>query len=304
MILYIDDYKPSRDFKIEFRCPITKKHLSPEKALSFTPKTQILIEFSRSRFNLVLTNFSIFTEEDLGNWLKVKFRIFQPHKNNIYEQIDPKVEDSVTPCFFFDESYVGRIPTPKTIKRKQNKHNFEQNSHNLDNKFEDDCLFEKASKKVKRVHLSNSIPDICPICFSGKSNKTSMLMTCEHDYCYHCLREWLVGSDKCPECKQVSQSYVIKIAGQVIMEKKIKSKAGNVENSDIEQRTGNRGNIDENCCKCGDGKLDFLMLVCDECNQTCCHIYCLNPPLEHIPEEDWYCDDCLKKLKINPKKRR
>lgn len=41
------------------------------------------------------------------------------------------------------------------------------------------------------------------------------------------------------------------------------------------------------CCVCG-GKQDaHMQLLCDECNMAF-HIYCLNPPLSTIPDdEDW-----------------
>ncbi|XP_040013242.1 E3 ubiquitin-protein ligase UHRF2-like isoform X2 [Xiphias gladius] len=46
------------------------------------------------------------------------------------------------------------------------------------------------------------------------------------------------------------------------------------------------------CCVCG-GKQDaHMQLLCDECNMAF-HIYCLNPPLANIPDdEDWYCPTC------------
>ncbi|KAI4816578.1 hypothetical protein KUCAC02_008901 [Chaenocephalus aceratus] len=46
------------------------------------------------------------------------------------------------------------------------------------------------------------------------------------------------------------------------------------------------------CCVCG-GKQDaHMQLLCDECNMAF-HIYCLNPPLGTIPDdEDWYCPTC------------
>ncbi|KAM9587723.1 E3 ubiquitin-protein ligase UHRF2 isoform 1-T1 [Morphnus guianensis] len=46
------------------------------------------------------------------------------------------------------------------------------------------------------------------------------------------------------------------------------------------------------CYLCG-GKQDaHMQLLCDECNMAY-HIYCLNPPLSKIPEdEDWYCPSC------------
>ncbi|CAL1569345.1 unnamed protein product [Knipowitschia caucasica] len=46
------------------------------------------------------------------------------------------------------------------------------------------------------------------------------------------------------------------------------------------------------CCVCG-GKQDaHMQLLCDECNMAF-HVYCLNPPLSTIPDdEDWYCPTC------------
>uniref|UniRef100_A0A8B9K838 E3 ubiquitin-protein ligase UHRF n=1 Tax=Astyanax mexicanus TaxID=7994 RepID=A0A8B9K838_ASTMX len=68
------------------------------------------------------------------------------------------------------------------------------------------------------------------------------------------------------------------------------------------------------CCVCG-GKQDaHMQLLCDECNMAF-HLYCLNPPLSTIPDdEDWYCPTCKndtsevvkagEKLKTSKKKAR
>ena len=50
---------------------------------------------------------------------------------------------------------------------------------------------------------------------------------------------------------------------------------------------------------------DLMCVVCerpdDEANMLVCdckkgyHIYCLSPPLEKVPEEDWKCPTCAKK---------
>ncbi|CAL1538353.1 unnamed protein product [Lymnaea stagnalis] len=66
------------------------------------------------------------------------------------------------------------------------------------------------------------------------------------------------------------------------------------------------------CLKCGDKKDPEKTILCDECNQAY-HLYCLDPPLEKVPEEDeWYCPECKndetaivrmgEKLKVNKKK--
>ncbi|XP_057696467.1 E3 ubiquitin-protein ligase UHRF1 [Corythoichthys intestinalis] len=47
-----------------------------------------------------------------------------------------------------------------------------------------------------------------------------------------------------------------------------------------------------NCNVCGIKQDPDKQLLCDECDQAY-HIYCLNPPLTSIPEdEDWYCPNC------------
>ncbi|XP_018419560.1 PREDICTED: E3 ubiquitin-protein ligase UHRF2 [Nanorana parkeri] len=46
------------------------------------------------------------------------------------------------------------------------------------------------------------------------------------------------------------------------------------------------------CYVCGGKHEAHMQLLCDECNMAY-HIYCLNPPLSKIPEdEDWYCPSC------------
>ncbi|XP_059177141.1 E3 ubiquitin-protein ligase UHRF1-like isoform X2 [Physella acuta] len=66
------------------------------------------------------------------------------------------------------------------------------------------------------------------------------------------------------------------------------------------------------CVMCGDKKDPEKTILCDECNKAY-HLYCLNPPLATVPEEDeWYCPNCKnddtaivrigEKLKANKKK--
>ncbi|PRP77672.1 hypothetical protein PROFUN_00533 [Planoprotostelium fungivorum] len=45
------------------------------------------------------------------------------------------------------------------------------------------------------------------------------------------------------------------------------------------------------CTKCESAEDDSQMLLCDRCNRGY-HLYCLDPPLSAIPEEDWFCPKC------------
>ena len=47
---------------------------------------------------------------------------------------------------------------------------------------------------------------------------------------------------------------------------------------------------------------DEYMLLCDGCDHGY-HTYCLRPPLQCVPEGDWYCHDCSPVTPVKPRKR-
>jgi hypothetical protein len=49
----------------------------------------------------------------------------------------------------------------------------------------------------------------------------------------------------------------------------------------------------DGCCVCWDDTDDERQLLCDMCNAPY-HTYCLNPPLDDVPEEDLVCPGCAK----------
>ena len=50
--------------------------------------------------------------------------------------------------------------------------------------------------------------------------------------------------------------------------------------------------VDECCYECANNDNQSVLLICDSCGFYCCHTYCCNPPLDIIPEEDWFCKYC------------
>lgn len=60
-------------------------------------------------------------------------------------------------------------------------------------------------------------------------------------------------------------------------------------------------NADHFCYACNSEENHNVLLVCDHCVQKCCHIYCLNPPLEFVPDDEWYCDFCVETTNIVPR---
>ena len=46
--------------------------------------------------------------------------------------------------------------------------------------------------------------------------------------------------------------------------------------------------INEGCLKCGKDDDHSHLLLCEVCNDEC-HTYCLDPPLNYVPEGDFFC---------------
>ncbi|KAL0074080.1 regulator of chromosome condensation 1/beta-lactamase-inhibitor protein II [Phycomyces blakesleeanus] len=49
--------------------------------------------------------------------------------------------------------------------------------------------------------------------------------------------------------------------------------------------------VDENCMHCHKQDNEEKLLLCDKCDASV-HTYCAVPPLDEIPEGEWYCDVC------------
>ncbi|ESQ29025.1 hypothetical protein EUTSA_v10023217mg [Eutrema salsugineum] len=69
---------------------------------------------------------------------------------------------------------------------------------------------------------------------------------------------------------------------------KRRKRNGEGNNPKVENEEG----VDQACEQCKSGKHGEVMLLCDSCNKGW-HIYCLSPPLKHIPPGNWYCLECL-----------
>jgi histone demethylase JARID1 len=46
-----------------------------------------------------------------------------------------------------------------------------------------------------------------------------------------------------------------------------------------------------NCELCKGGHHEAKIILCDQCDRGC-HTFCLNPPLEEVPEGYWVCPMC------------
>lgn len=50
------------------------------------------------------------------------------------------------------------------------------------------------------------------------------------------------------------------------------------------------GHGEEGCKVCGRDEDHANLLLCEACNEEY-HTYCLDPPLECVPDDDWFCGE-------------
>lgn len=55
------------------------------------------------------------------------------------------------------------------------------------------------------------------------------------------------------------------------------------------------------CQKCEDGGDETRLLLCEKC-PAAFHIYCLAPPLDRVPDEEWFCHTCKAKREVEERK--
>ena len=50
----------------------------------------------------------------------------------------------------------------------------------------------------------------CSICLNIIEDQNLCITNCNHDYCYHCLKEWLKIKNLCPNCRTTVESFLYK----------------------------------------------------------------------------------------------
>ena len=114
----------------------------------------------------------------------------------------------------------------------------------------------------------------CLVCFEKIAPGTAVALDpCGHMFHEKCIGAWLEKQNTCPLCRTRIKFH----DGKALEDR-------NVQGLDMYYET-------VQCCYCGLDDDDDKMLLCDGCDAGF-HIYCLNPPLERVPECDWFCDAC------------
>uniref|UniRef100_A0A1B6MT05 PHD and RING finger domain-containing protein 1 n=1 Tax=Graphocephala atropunctata TaxID=36148 RepID=A0A1B6MT05_9HEMI len=124
----------------------------------------------------------------------------------------------------------------------------------------------------------------CPIClakFSGQEIGTPE--ACDHYFCAACIQEWSKNVNTCPVDRQPFTLILVRqqLEGKVIRQIPVCVPVDTVEVPE-----------DATFCEvCGLSDREDRMLLCDVCDHGY-HMECLNPPLDQVPIDEWYCPEC------------
>ncbi|XP_054432799.1 PHD and RING finger domain-containing protein 1 isoform X2 [Pteronotus mesoamericanus] len=123
----------------------------------------------------------------------------------------------------------------------------------------------------------------CPICLNTfRDQAVGTPETCSHYFCLDCIVEWSKNATSCPVDRTVFHCICIRarLGGEVL--KKVP-----VENA----RAGEEEEDPTFCEVCGRSDREDRLLLCDSCDAGY-HMECLDPPLQEVPVDEWFCPEC------------
>ena len=141
---------------------------------------------------------------------------------------------------------------------------------------------------------------------------------CAHAFCFGCIEKWATEvTNKCPLCQRrvgELRRYAPcpswddfaagghRVAERRPVEEKEQKKAEPTE-AELEALAAEAEAEYDLCQECNGGHHPELLLLCDGCDSAY-HTFCLDPPLDAVPEGDWYCPDCAPTLAPPPRAAR
>ena len=157
----------------------------------------------------------------------------------------------------------------------------------------------KNSEVKQNPKKSKEKNSMCAICLEAL-HKERGILDCNHEYCRDCIQEWIKKSSRCPMCKIESKLLRI-FLGRIFLKSKFLEKKELTYTEEPNELDIIVANADPFCYKCNSSGNENFMLICDSCDKKCCHIICLDPPMHFIPEDDWFCDFCVREFQLEYK---
>ncbi|XP_074193110.1 PHD and RING finger domain-containing protein 1 isoform X5 [Rhinolophus sinicus] len=131
---------------------------------------------------------------------------------------------------------------------------------------------------------SDDDAESCPICLNAfRDQAVGTPQSCAHYFCLDCIVEWSKNANSCPVDRTIFKYICIRahFGGKVL--RKIP-----VENA----RAGEEEEEDPTFCEvCGRSDREDRLLLCDGCDAGY-HMECLEPPLQEVPVDEWFCPEC------------
>ncbi|CAL8079511.1 unnamed protein product [Orchesella dallaii] len=128
----------------------------------------------------------------------------------------------------------------------------------------------------------------CPICLQRLSDQEiGSPEMCEHQFCLRCITAWSKKVATCPIDR--------KFFSTILVKKQWNGDVVRIENVNFQNAPNNEEEYDSTptyCEICGRCDREDRLLLCDGCDLGY-HLECLDPPLEYVPIEDWFCPSCV-----------
>ncbi|XP_068202193.1 dentin sialophosphoprotein-like [Palaemon carinicauda] len=173
--------------------------------------------------------------------------------------------------------------------KRRNKCSIISDSENDD----DEDLGEEVVKDDGESGESDSSDDTpgartCAICLGRMRGEVGSPDACEHTFCKFCLLEWAKTNPTCPQDRIPFTVVLVRkvLGGPISKEIPIpKGPAPDVyEFVETENPTY--------CEVCNQCDREERLLLCDGCDLGY-HLECLDPPLQQVPVEEWFCPVCV-----------
>ncbi|XP_064601860.1 uncharacterized protein LOC135467881 [Liolophura sinensis] len=144
---------------------------------------------------------------------------------------------------------------------------------------------EEPLDQVHQDSDSGDETENCPICLNKfRGQDIGNPETCDHNFCLDCIMEWATKVNTCPVDRQVFILVLAKHANSDEVYHKFPIDHKSMDESDED----NDVTYCEVCQQCD---REDRLLLCDGCDKGY-HCECLDPALQHVPVEEWFCPEC------------
>ncbi|XP_008592048.1 PREDICTED: PHD and RING finger domain-containing protein 1 isoform X2 [Galeopterus variegatus] len=131
---------------------------------------------------------------------------------------------------------------------------------------------------------SDDVVESCPVCLNVfRDQAVGTPEHCAHYFCLDCIMEWAKNANSCPVDRTIFKCICVRaqFGGKIL--KKIPVENPKAHKNEEEDPTF--------CEVCGRSDREDRLLLCDGCDAGY-HMECLDPPLQEVPVDEWFCPEC------------